>query len=526
MSVDSCACSKRRIAYFYDPNVGNFYFGSHHPMKPYRLAMTHSLVLNYNLHKDMTVYCPRRATREQLEAFHTPEYLDFLYSLNRPRQSPTAAAAASGSSSSLGLSSSGSITSTLSGSSLGGSASSGSNISTSSNSSGGGGGGVDGSTGGGGGGGSGVPGSSWKGGRKNARFHVTDDCPAFPGITDYIEMFTGASIAAAQQLNRNACDVAINWSGGMHHARKEEASGFCYANDIVLGILELLKVHARVLYVDIDIHHGDGVQDAFYLTDRVMTVSFHKYGDGFYPETGDVVETGLSAGRYCSVNVPLKDGMDDASYHSLFRPVIDAVMASYRPTAVVLQCGADGLKLDRLGCFNLTHAGHGECVRFVTSFGLPTLVVGGGGYTVRNVARAWSYETAILCGRGAELAHAQIPESIDSHDSFGPDYALHPTVPPQYENQNTPASLHAVLAKVLTNVRQLQGAPCVRTRWFPEPAVLFADDELPSGTGFLGSGLSLDEREMADPSSLEPVPLSTPVADLEAFDGDKDQDAM
>ena len=525
MSVDSCACSKRRIAYFYDPNVGNFYFGSHHPMKPYRLAMTHSLVLNYNLHKDMTVYCPRRATRAQLEAFHSPEYLDFLYSLNRPRQSPTAAASSCGGSSSTNTGSSssgcvGSITGTLSNGSLGAGASGSSGALGGSSSSGAGGAADATGTGGAAGG------SAWKGGRKNPRFHVTDDCPAFPGITDYIEMFTGASIAAAQQLNRGACDIAINWSGGMHHARKEEASGFCYANDIVLGILELLKVHARVLYVDIDIHHGDGVQDAFYLTDRVMTVSFHKYGDGFYPETGDVVETGLSAGRYCSVNVPLKDGMDDASYHSLFKPVIDAVMASYRPTAVVLQCGADGLKLDRLGCFNLTHAGHGECVRHVASFGLPTLVVGGGGYTVRNVARAWSYETAILCGRGPDLAHAQIPATIDYHDSFGPDYALLPTVPPQYENQNTPAYLHGILAKVLTNVRMLQGAPAVRTRWFPEPAVLFADDELPSGTGFLGSGLSLDEREMADPSSLEPVPLSTPVADLEAFDGDKDQDAM
>ena len=501
MSVDSCACSKRRIAYFHDPNVGNFYFGSHHPMKPYRLAMTHSLVLSYNLHKDMTVYCPRRATRRQLEAFHTPEYLDFLYSLNRPRQSPSSSSSSSSSSASTSSGTTGSGTSTSGNTGVFGGYGSWA-------------------------GGDTAAGSPWKGGRKSPRFHVTDDCPAFPGITDYIEMFTGASIAAAEQLNRGACDVAINWSGGMHHARKEEASGFCYANDIVLAVLELLKVHPRVLYVDIDIHHGDGVQDAFYLTDRVMTVSFHKYGDGFYPETGDVVETGLSAGRYCSVNVPLKDGMDDAAYQSLFRPVIDAVMATYRPTAVVLQCGADGLKLDRLGCFNLTHAGHGECVRHVASFGLPLLVVGGGGYTVRNVARAWTYETALLCGRGADLAHAQIPDTVDYHDSFGPDYALLPSVPPQFQNQNTPAYLHGVLAKVLTNIRLLQGAPCVAARWFPAPAVLFADDDLPSGTGFLGSGLSLDEREMADPSSLEPVPLSSPVSDLEQFDGDHDNDKM
>ena len=86
------------------------------------------------------------------------------------------------------------------------------------------------------------------------------------------------------------------------------ASGFCYVNDIVIAILELLKYHQRVLYIDIDIHHGDGVQEAFYLTDRVMTVSFHKYGNLFFPGTGDMYEIGAEVGRYYSVNVPLKEG--------------------------------------------------------------------------------------------------------------------------------------------------------------------------------------------------------------------------
>lgn len=85
------------------------------------------------------------------------------------------------------------------------------------------------------------------------------------------------------RLNHGQCDIAVNWSGGLHHAKRSEASGFCYVNDLVLAILELLKYHARVLYIDIDIHHGDGVEEAFYTTDRVMTVSFHKYGDFFFP---------------------------------------------------------------------------------------------------------------------------------------------------------------------------------------------------------------------------------------------------
>uniref|UniRef100_A0A4W5K538 Histone deacetylase 3 n=1 Tax=Hucho hucho TaxID=62062 RepID=A0A4W5K538_9TELE len=192
------------------------------------------------------------------------------------------------------------------------------------------------------------------------------------------------------------CDIAINWAGGLHHAKKFEASGFCYVNDIVISILELLKYHPRVLYIDIDIHHGDGVQEAFYLTDRVMTVSFHKYGNYFFPGTGDMYEVGAESGRYYCLNVPLRDGIDDHSYRQLFQPVIKQVVDFYQPTCIVLQCGADSLGCDRLGCFNLSIRGHGECVEFVKSFRIPLLVLGGGGYTVRNVARCWTYETSLL----------------------------------------------------------------------------------------------------------------------------------
>lgn len=97
----------------------------------------------------------------------------------------------------------------------------------------------------------------------------------------------GLFVEGAARLNRGLCDIAINWAGGLHHAKKSEASGFCYVNDIVLGILELLRYYARVLYIDIDVHHGDGVEEAFYTTDRVMTVSFHKYGE-FFPGTGEL----------------------------------------------------------------------------------------------------------------------------------------------------------------------------------------------------------------------------------------------
>lgn len=168
-----------------------------------------------------------------------------------------------------------------------------------------------------------------------------------------------------------------------------------WRSDIVLAILELLRFHQRVLYIDIDVHHGDGVEEAFYTTDRVMSVSFHRFGE-FFPGTGELRDIGVGQGKHYSVNFPLRDGIDDVSYKGIFEAVIQKVMEYYRPGAVVLQCGADSLSGDRLGSFNLSMNGHANCVKFVKSFNLPTLVLGGGGYTMNNVARTWAFETGVL----------------------------------------------------------------------------------------------------------------------------------
>ena len=271
-------------------------------------------------------------------------------------------------------------------------------------------------------------------------FNVGDDCPVFDGLFQFCSMYTGASLEGAQKLNHNHSDICINWSGGLHHAKKFEASGFCYVNDIVIGILELLKYHARVLYIDIDVHHGDGVQEAFYLTDRVMTVSFHKYGNFFFPGTGSMYEIGAESGRYYSVNVPLKEGIDDQSYFQVFKPVISAVMEFYQPTAIVLQCGADSLAGDRLGCFSLSSKGHGECVKFVKDLNIPMLVLGGGGYTLRNVARCWTYETSLLID---EQISNELPMN-DYLEFFAPDCTLHPEISSRQDNGNTKQYLDAI----------------------------------------------------------------------------------
>lgn len=173
---------------------------------------------------------------------------------------------------------------------------------------------------------------------QGTRFLVGEDNPAFDGVFEFCSISAGGSVgeyvpvsprpvppnpgsaAAAHRLMDGQTDIAINWAGGLHHAKKREASGFCYINDIVLAILEMLRTVPRVLYIDIDCHHGDGVEEAFYTTNRVMTCSFHKFGE-YFPGTGTLEDRGRGKGRGYALNVPLKDGITDESYKSVFQPV-------------------------------------------------------------------------------------------------------------------------------------------------------------------------------------------------------------
>uniref|UniRef100_A0AC35U0A7 Histone deacetylase n=1 Tax=Rhabditophanes sp. KR3021 TaxID=114890 RepID=A0AC35U0A7_9BILA len=379
--------SKSKITYYYHKDVGKFHYGCRHPMKPSRLELTHSLVLNYDLDKYMTMIEPSPCSSLEMEAFHSREYIDFLKNISPKNKEDLQ--------------------------------------------------------------------------EKTKGFCFIEDCPVFDGIFDFCALYSGGSVEGAQKLNRKESEIVINFPGGLHHAKKAEASGFCYVNDIVLAILELLKRHPRVLYIDIDIHHGDGVQEAFNLTDRVMTASFHKYGNGFFPCTGDMWDIGIDRGRYFSVNVPLREGIDDTTYHSLFKPVIRKIMERFDPSAVVLQCGSDSLGGDRLGQFNLSFDGHGECVKFVKSFGLPTMIVGGGGYTPKNVARAWANETAIIVEKDDSLP-AEIPDGCEFKAMFGPDYLLKPKLDKRLENANTSEYLNALKELLFQNLDLLQGAPSVQ----------------------------------------------------------------
>ena len=230
-----------------------------------------------------------------------------------------------------------------------------------------------------------------------------------------------------------------------------------------------------MLYIDIDIHHGDGVELAFYHSNRVMTVSFHKYTGEFFPGTGKLDDNGANIGKHFCLNVPLQDGVDDEMYLTVFKTVIEDTVTAFRPTSIVLQCGADSLGCDRLGAFNLSIAAHGECVNFVRKFNVPLLVLGGGGYTIKNVSRCWTYETAVLVG-------AEIPDELPAtvYDPFFRDseWKLHPPLTGHVENQNSPASLQKITIGIRSKLRYLQGAPSVAMQEIPPDLEgLLADED-------------------------------------------------
>ncbi|KAF2138306.1 uncharacterized protein K452DRAFT_256491 [Aplosporella prunicola CBS 121167] len=316
------------------------------------------------------------------------------------------------------------------------------------------------------------------------RYVFTDefnDCPIFDGIWDYVTLCTGATLEAAHALSSGESNIAISWSGGLHHAKKRQASGFCYVNDIVLAIQHLLQSYTRVLYIDIDVHHGDGVEAAFFNTDRVMTLSYHKYGE-FFPGTGGPDDSGPKGfeepGAYFSLNVPLEDGIDDSDYGWLFRKVTGKTIEVFKPEAIVLQCGADSLGGDRLGKFNLNIKAHGSCVEYVKSRNLPLLMLGGGGYTPRNVARTWCHETAVACnvqlgsddGRASSI---EIPNFVPYRAAFegagNGNGLLYPELnirKLQHPKTYTREDLENTAARCLEQLRHIEGHPILNFTTF------------------------------------------------------------
>ena len=174
-------------------------------------------------------------------------------------------------------------------------------------------------------------------------------------------------------------------------------------------------------------HHGDGVQEAFYHTNRVCTLSFHQYDpeNSFFPGTGGLEEIGEKEGRFCSVNVPLKKGCSDQKFFYLFKTIFDKTLEVYQPEAIWMQCGADSLRGDTIGAFNLSIKGHGRAVQYAMKKGIPIVFNGGGGYNVENVARCWAYESMVITDKFSE--DMGIPkDSRFRHEFSDPDLLFTP----------------------------------------------------------------------------------------------------
>lgn len=225
-----------------------------------------------------------------------------------------------------------------------------------------------------------------------------DDNPVFNGVYSWSCYSTGASMQAAELVAGGEADIAFNIAGGLHHAMPGRASGFCYINDAAVAIKHLVSLGKRVAYVDIDAHHGDGVEYAFYDTDRVLTISLHESGQWLFPGTGFVTDTGLREGRGYSVNMPLPPATCDELYLKVFDSVVPPFIEAFKPDILVTQLGVDSFETDPLTHLSLTTRSFELMVKRMRSFGIPWVALGGGGYDLGNVARAWTLAWAVMNG--------------------------------------------------------------------------------------------------------------------------------
>jgi acetoin utilization protein AcuC len=234
----------------------------------------------------------------------------------------------------------------------------------------------------------------------------SDDNPVFDRMHEASALVTGATVDAARAVRTGEAHHAVNLAGGLHHAMPAQASGFCVYNDAAVAIAWLLADGVRrVAYVDVDAHHGDGVEEAFYDDHRVLTVSLHESGYSAFPGTGFPHKTGHGEAEGMAVNVALPPHTGDAGWLRAFFAVVPPLLRAFEPEILVTQLGCDTHRLDPLAQLDLTVDAHRHCyaalhelAREVT--GSRWVAVGGGGYeTVQVVPRSWTHLLAEISGR-------------------------------------------------------------------------------------------------------------------------------
>ncbi|MGE5295536.1 MAG: acetoin utilization protein AcuC, partial [Solirubrobacterales bacterium] len=231
----------------------------------------------------------------------------------------------------------------------------------------------------------------------------TEDCPIFRGMYDYAVLAAGGTLVGAELILSGQADVAFNPSGGYHHAFPEKAAGFCYINDNALACTVLAEAGKRVLYLDVDVHNGDGVAHAFRDRSDVMTISLHENPKTLFPGTGFEDEIGEGEGRGFCVNVPLPVGTFDQAYLYAFETVAMPLIRAYNPDVIVLELGADALSGDPLAHLQLTNNVYADVINHLLRLNKPILATGGGGYHVENTIRAWALAWTVLSGQDLDI---------------------------------------------------------------------------------------------------------------------------
>ena len=286
----------------------------------------------------------------------------------------------------------------------------------------------------------------------------TGDCPIFKGLYEYAVLVAGATLVAAEMILAGSADVAFNPSGGFHHAGPERASGFCYINDVALASIILAEAGKRVLYLDVDVHHGDGVAYAFYERSDVMTISFHENPRAFFPGTGFEDEIGTGDGKGYCVNIPLPVGTFDEAYLKAYREIAVPLITAYDPDVFVFELGADALAGDALAPLCLTNNAYAEIIQNLQTFDKPILMTGGGGYNVENTVRAWALAWSLLADEQA-AADADLGAGGVMLESTEWQGGLKDRILPVTTHQRSAVmpAVEAVIEKVKANVFALHG---------------------------------------------------------------------
>lgn len=231
------------------------------------------------------------------------------------------------------------------------------------------------------------------------------DTPVFREMFEYGSWTCGASLVAADMLMNRETDIAFNLAGGFHHAFADHAGGFCYLNDAALACRHFADSGRRTAYIDVDAHHGDGVQSLLYERADVLKISIHESGRTLFPWGGFESEIGSGPGTGFNVNIPLPPDVYDEAYMAMFRQVPLPLLRAFDPDCLVVELGMDILAGDPLTHLRLTNNVVMEVVRELLALNRPMLVLGGGGYHVRNTVRGWALAWSTCAGDQEGEAH-------------------------------------------------------------------------------------------------------------------------